>query len=80
MNHAYDLTELKLAELKNRFEYHKPTEEQTKRYEYIRGEILTLAQILCGQCPDSGELTAALGHLDAVLFYSNAAIARNEKQ
>ncbi len=61
-----------------RFEYHAPRGDQAIRYGEIRAKILHLAVFISERAPTSRELSTALTHLDAVMFYANAAIARNE--
>lgn len=67
-----------IEELQNRYNYHAPQGSQQERYEKIRSHCLILATILCELTPFSREQSTALTHLDAVMFFSNAAIARNE--
>lgn len=69
-----------LEELKNRFSYHAPFGTQQERYEEIRSRIYNLAEFLGSICPPSRELSIAMTKLDEVSFFSNASIARNEKQ
>jgi hypothetical protein len=66
------------AELDNRFTYHRPHESQPPRYERIREAGRQYAHMLAGLCPQSRELWVALIKLDEVVFWANAAIARNE--
>ena len=63
-------------ELENRFTYHAPTEGQPEKYEKIRGMAHSFAAELVEDCPESRELSLALTHLDEVVFFANAAIAR----
>ena len=65
-------------ELKNRFTYHPPKDDQAERYEKIRAGALGFAIFLNAMCPDSREKSVAMTHLDQVVFFANAAIARNE--
>jgi hypothetical protein len=71
-----------LARIANDFVYHKPIEGlgQAERYETIRKLGLDMATTLLSLCPPSRELSVALTNLDQVVFWSNAAIARNEKE
>lgn len=62
----------------NRFTYHPPKPGQPDKYTAIRDLALDLAFKLVGLCPDSRELSTALTKLDEVVFFANAAIARNE--
>jgi hypothetical protein len=68
------------ADLANRFTYHPPHGDQAARYGAIRGKAQDFAFYLSSQCPESRELSTALTKLDEVVFFANAAIARNEKE
>lgn len=65
-----------IKELENRFTYHPPTGRQPEKYELIRSKAHQIAFDLVDLCPESRERNIALTHLDAVVFYANAAIAR----
>ena len=65
-----------LKELENRFTYHAPKDDQPEKYERVREIAHEYAVELSDLCPESRELSLALTHLDAVVFYANAAIAR----
>lgn len=65
-------------ELNNRFTYHAPKPGQNERYQDLRGTALMLAQKICEQVPFSREQSVALTHLEEVVFWANAGIARNE--
>ena len=65
-------------ELEKRFTYHAPKEGQPKRYEAIRANAKLFAYGLSNDCPSSRELSLALTKLEEVVFWANAAIARNE--
>ncbi|MBW1812148.1 MAG: hypothetical protein JRJ39_00370 [Deltaproteobacteria bacterium] len=70
---------LTIRELENRFTYHKPTgKNQVKRYEEIRRSALNFAEFLFEFTPESREQSLAIGRLEEVVFWANAAIARNE--
>lgn len=64
----------------NNFTYHAPHGDQAERYGEIRSQIKSLAEFLEEQCPPSRELSVAMTNLEQVMFWANAAIARNEKQ
>lgn len=74
----YAPTTEELAELDRRFTYHAPQPDQQPRYREIRSEAQLLAHIIITDCPPSRERATALTHLDAVVMYANAAIARHE--
>lgn len=65
-------------QLENRFCYHAPKGDQTKRYEMIRASILHTACECVALTPVSPEQTRALNALDEAMFLFNAAIARTE--
>jgi hypothetical protein len=69
-----------LADLANRFTYHKPFGSQPVRYEVIRDHARGLATMLVELCPPSRELSLALTKLEESIFWANASIARNEKE
>lgn len=67
-----------LDSLENRFTYHPPKGDQPARYEALRNTALGFARLIVTSCPSSSERSTALTHLDAVVMFANAAIARNE--
>lgn len=78
MNPRYNLDEKTVVELKTRFTYHSPKEDQVGRYEEIRKRCFTLAWFLSDACPSSRELSLALTKLEEACMWANAAIARRE--
>lgn len=63
----------------NNFVHHPPSGDgQVSRYEANRWGCLALATDLLHRCPPSRELSLALTKLEEVMFWANAAIARNE--
>lgn len=62
----------------NNFTYHAPTAEKAKRYEDLRGFAKSLAIAMSEYCPESLELSLALGRLEEAVMWANAAIARND--
>ena len=69
-----------ITDLKNRFTYHPPFGDQTKRYEEIRDNAFALAELIDKLCPDGREKALAITNLEEVVMWANAAIARNEKK
>ena len=66
-------------ELKKRFEYHAPLDENQKgRYEEIRENGKNFARVVSQRCPESRELALAFTKIEEAIFWANAAIARNE--
>jgi hypothetical protein len=65
-------------DLENRFTYHAPMNSTTRTaYHNIRGNARMLALLLNEECPDSRELSLAITHLEEMVFWANAAIARH---
>ena len=67
-----------VSEIEKRFTYHPPKENQPERYEMIRSSALEFALFLNRACPDSREKSIAMTHLDQVVMFANASIARRE--
>jgi len=67
-----------LEDLKRRFTYHAPKENQADRYRTIRVYALEFSKVLDELCPDSRELALALTKLEESVMWANASIARNE--
>lgn len=65
------------VELENRFIYHAPKPEQVKQYENIREFANQYAIYLNDVVPESREKSLSITHLEEVVFWANAAIARN---
>ena len=65
-------------DIENRFTYHPPRGDQAERYGEIRRLALDMETALAERCPESRELSTALTKLDEMVFFANAAIARNE--
>lgn len=65
-------------ELDKRFDHHPPTGGKVQAHENTRAAFKTLARILNETIPAGREQACALTALEESLFWSNAAIARNE--
>lgn len=63
--------------VENDFTYHPPKPGQSQKYEEIRGLGKAFALRLLELCPAGWEQALALTKLEEVVFWSNAAIARN---
>ncbi len=75
----YEITEEEFSRLGNNFTYHAPKNPcQVSRYEDVRSNAKNLAHMLYRLCPSSRELLLAMTKLEEVVFWANAAIARNE--
>ncbi|MFZ2992569.1 MAG: hypothetical protein WA061_02525 [Microgenomates group bacterium] len=68
-----------MKDLDNKFSYHEAKGDQSVRYENIRKMAKDMAIMLDGLCPSSRELSLAMTNLEQVVFWANAAIARNEE-
>jgi hypothetical protein len=65
------------ADLDNRFTYHAPRPEQVPLYENVRATAKRFAEDINAWCPDGREKSLAITHLEEVVFWANAAIARH---
>ena len=66
-------------ELHNRFAYHPATTKDIVRaHEEVRDNCADLAQWLNDQLPEGREKALAMTHLEEVMMWSNAAIARTQ--
>lgn len=64
-------------ELKRRFEHHPPLNvDVAELHDLVRGDVSELANRLNQELPDCREKSLAMTKLEEVLFWSNAAIAR----
>lgn len=71
------MTSESIADIENRFSYHKPTEKKASKHEAIRGDMLRTAHYWNGELPDGREKSLAITKLEEAMFWANAAIARN---
>lgn len=69
-----------LAEIEQRFTYHKPIGNQPQRYEALRNKAKELAIMINALVPESREKSLAFTHLEEAVMQANAAIARNENE
>ena len=74
----YPFTDEDKTRLDNNFTYHSPKSDQPERYVLIRDEAKQIAGTLLRVCPRSRELSVALTHLEDMVMWANASIARNE--
>ena len=66
-------------DLHNRFDYHKPKDATVAaRHEKVRTLCRDLAENLMDLTPPTREQSLAITKLEEVMFWANAAIARNQ--
>jgi hypothetical protein len=65
------------ADIENRFSFH-PADTDAKRetHEAIRANCKSMAYYLNSFLPEGREKSLAITHLEEVMFWSNAAVAR----
>lgn len=68
------------TEIANRFTYHQPIGNQSRRYEVLRNSARALAVLIRDLCPDSRERSTALTNIQQAIMWANAAIAINENE
>ena len=64
--------------LHDRFRHHKPGEAIERRLESVRDLCGTVARQIQNLTPVSREQSLALTHVEEVMFWANAAIARHQ--
>lgn len=65
------------GDLEVRFQYHAPTPEIANIHSSVRLGCFDLALFLNKWLPEGREKSLAITHLEEVMLWSNAAIARN---
>lgn len=66
-------------DIKHRFAFHAATtEEKRNEHTSVRENCHQLAQFLNEKLPEGREKALAITHLEEVMFWGNAAIARNQ--
>lgn len=65
-------------DIKNRFTYHKPKEDDAYKFIAIRNDARYLAETINDLVPESREKSLAMTKLEEVVMWSNAGIARQE--
>lgn len=66
-------------DLKNRFRGHDLDDDDNDLCVEIRNLFEETASIINGWCPESREKSLAMTKLEEAMFWSNASIARNQK-
>lgn len=65
------------TDIDNRFMYHPPTGDKGETHAAIRERCRILAEQLNEVLPEGREKSLAITHLEEVMMWSNAAIARS---
>lgn len=78
MERIYEPISEMVGRIEHNFTFHAPNEDQPQRYEAIRSRAKEYALWLISVTPPSREQSLALTALEEVVFWANAAIARNE--
>ncbi len=65
------------VDINNRFTYHAPTGAQPEQYDHIRSLARGVAHELHDLLPEGREKSLASTHLEEVVFWANASIARS---
>lgn len=69
---------LTVEDLNKRFTFHPATEDETKsNHEQVRLSCLKLALFINSTVPEGREKSLAITHLEEVMMWANAGIARN---
>ena len=63
-------------DVENIFSYHSPSKEDISVHENIRQTAKEFAKYLLSKVPSSRERSLALTHLEEVVFWANASLAR----
>lgn len=74
----FPVTDKEIEDLKNRFTYHSPKDDQPQRYVFLRDAAYELGMHILELTPPSRERALAITNLEQAIFWANAAIARNE--
>ena len=64
--------------LEQLFTYHRPTDDQARRYGLLRAKAKEYAQLVAELTPGSVEQTLAIRAIHAASMHANSAIAVNE--
>lgn len=65
------------ADIANRFTYHAPDDAAIAAHADVQARAHGYAEILNERLPEGREKSLAITHLEEVVFWANAAIARN---
>ena len=68
-----------IRELKNRFEYHAPKDDEKRRaHETVRAVCLEAAIRIDDTLEDGREKSLAITKIEEAMFWANAGLARND--
>ena len=68
-----------ITDVANRFDYHPPKDEDTKRrHETVRMHCKAAATAVLSETPESREQSLAITALEEAMMWANAAIARHQ--
>lgn len=67
-----------LYDIEKIYSYHKPSGEQTEKYEALRNKARELAVLMGEAVPECRELSLARTKLEEAVMWTNAGIARGE--
>ncbi len=66
-------------DIENRFKFHPATtDEKRLAHESVREACKTLAHMFNGLLPEGREKSLAITHLEEVMFWANAGLARSK--
>jgi hypothetical protein len=68
-----------VSDLKNRFKFHPADAVKAKRHETVRDACFELSLELDSLVPEGREKLLAITHLEEVMMWANAGIARQPK-
>lgn len=75
--HNYGVSTVK-DQIANNFKHHAPANRsKIEDHDYIRNKCRNLAEKIDKTCPGSREKSIAITKLEEVMFWANAALARN---
>ena len=63
-------------EIERRFTYHPPSPERAELHRLVRNNLMAMAVALATALPEGREASLAITRLEEVMFWANAAIAR----
>lgn len=67
------------ADIINRFSFHPANQRTAAAHDAVRSMCLDMAEALNKSLPEGREKSLAITHLEEVMLWSNAAIAREQR-